>query len=131
MSEKVRTSVIDSIVLELASTGSRLICDTFGNYFYQLLFKKASAEQKETLLRALLQGEGGSNVYEISVNKTGTFAFQNIIDFMSGQRVLGDMIVQALQNSLVNGKTEDVTLKLIKENKGTHIIQRIMKTFSV
>ena len=70
-------------------------------------------------------------MYEISVNKTGTFAFQNIIDFMSGQRVLGDMIVQALQNSLVNGKTEDVTLKLIKENKGTHIIQRIMKTFSV
>ena len=45
--------------------------------------------------------------------------------------MLGDMIVKALQNSRVNGKTEDVTLKLIKENKGTHIIQRIMKTFDV
>ena len=123
MSEKVRTSVIDNIVMELAPTGSRIICDTFGNYFYQLLFKKASDEQKETLLRSLLREDGSSTVYEISVNKTGTFAFQNIIDFMAGQRVLGDMIV--------NGKTEDVTLKLIKENKGTHIIQRIMKTFDV
>ena len=118
MSEKVRTSVIDNIVMELAPTGSRIICDTFGNYFYQLLFKKASDEQKETLLRSLLREDG-------------TFAFQNIIDFMAGQRVLGDMIVKALQNSRVNGKTEDVTLKLIKENKGTHIIQRIMKTFDV
>ena len=96
MSEKVRTSVIDNIVMELAPTGSRIICDTFGNYFYQLLFKKASDEQKETLLRSLLREDGSSTVYEISVNKTGTFAFQNIIDFMAGQRVLGDMIVKAL-----------------------------------
>ena len=131
MSEKVRTAVIDAMITEITPAGSRIICDTFGNYFYQLLFRKSSSSQKETLLRALLQGEQGSTVYEISVNKTGTFAFQNIIDFMRESRVLGGMIVKALRESVVNGKVEDVTLRLIKENKGTHIVQRIMKTFEV
>lgn len=131
MSEKVRAAVLETIVGEITPTGCRIICDTFGNYFYQLLFKKASAEQKETLLRALLCGSGGSTVFEISVNKTGTFAFQNIIDFMAGNRALGDIIVASLKNGVVEGRSEDVTLKLIKENKGTHIIQRIMKTFDV
>ena len=131
MSEKVRAAVLETIVGEITPTGCRIICDTFGNYFYQLLFKKASAEQKETLLRALLCGSGGSTGFEISVNKTGTFAFQNIIDFMAGNRALGDIIVASLKNGVVEGRSEDVTLKLIKENKGTHIIQRIMKTFDV
>ena len=57
--------------------------------------------------------------------------FQNIIDFMAGNRALGDIIVASLKNGVVEGRSEDVTLKLIKENKGTHIIQRIMKTFDV
>ena len=131
MSEKVLEVIIDTMVTELASMGFHIICDTFGNYFYQLLFRKASSTQKETLLRALLHGGHGSTIYEISVNKTGTFAFQNIIDYMRDCRVLGELIVQALETSTVNGHVENVTLKLIKENKGTHIIQRIMKTFAV
>ena len=45
MSEKVRAAVLETIVGEITPTGCRIICDTFGNYFYQLLFKKASAEQ--------------------------------------------------------------------------------------
>ena len=70
----------------------------------------------------------GSTIYEISINKTGTFAFQNIIDYMDE---LGRLVMKALQKSIFNGTTENVILQLIKENKGTHIIQRIMKTFSM
>ena len=77
------------------------------------------------------KGSSGSTIYEISVNKTGTFAFQNIIDFMSNNRVLGELIVKALSSSVVNDSVENVTLRLIREIKGTHIIQRIMKTFDV
>lgn len=76
-------------------------------------------------------GEEGSTIYEISINKTGTFAFQNIIDYMSGEEVLGQLVMQSLQSSRLNGHAQNVILQLIKENKGTHIIQRIMKTFSM
>ena len=73
----------------------------------------------------------GSTIYEISINKTGTFAFQNIIDYMADNDELGRVLMKALQKSMFNGTTENVILQLIKENKGTHIIQRIMKTFSM
>ena len=142
MSESVRVTVIDEIVKEVAPTGPKIICDTFGNYFYQveippisdmqLLFKKANAQQKQELLRSLLWpkgAEGGSTIFEISVNKTGTFAFQNIIDFMAGDRTLGELIVRALERSATSEGVMNVILRLIRENKGTHIIQRIMKTF--
>ncbi|KAK8824228.1 hypothetical protein WA556_003551 [Blastocystis sp. ATCC 50177/Nand II] len=132
MSESVRVTVIDEIVKEVAPTGPKIICDTFGNYFYQLLFKKANAQQKQELLRSLLWpkgAEGGSTIFEISVNKTGTFAFQNIIDFMAGDRALGELIVRALERSATSEGVMNVILRLIRENKGTHIIQRIMKTF--
>lgn len=36
MSEQVRTMVVDEIVKEVAPTGPKIICDTFGNYFYQV-----------------------------------------------------------------------------------------------
>ena len=142
MSDSVRVAVIDEIVKEVAPTGPKIICDTFGNYFYQvralqttniqLLFKKANAQQKRELLQSLLlpKGpEGGSTIFEISVNKTGTFAFQNIIDFMAGDRALGELIVRALERSATSEGVMNVILRLIRENKGTHIIQRIMKTF--
>ena len=70
-----------------------------------------------------------STIYEISINKTGTFAFQNIIDYMADNEELGRLVMKALQKSIFNNTTENVILHLIKENKGTHIIQRIMKTF--
>ena len=73
----------------------------------------------------------GSTIYEISINKTGTFAFQNIIDYMADNEELGRLVMKALQKSIFNNTTENVILHLIKENKGTHIIQRIMKTFSM
>lgn len=75
--------------------------------------------------------EDGSTIYDISINKTGTFAFQNIIDFMSGEEVLGKLVMDSLQNSRLGNSSQNVILQLIKENKGTHIIQRIMKTFSM
>lgn len=36
MSEQVRTTVVDEVVKEVAPTGPKIICDTFGNYFYQV-----------------------------------------------------------------------------------------------
>lgn len=76
----------------------------------------------------------GSTIYEISVKKTGNFAFQNIIDYMKDSAKLGQIIVQALQHSVVNantGATEDVILPLIEHERGTHVIQRIIKTFDM
>lgn len=98
----------------------------------QPLFKKASAAQKELLLRHALFPNGEdqpSAVYEISVNKAGTLALQNIIDSMVGNTTLGEMLVRALHHSLVNDQAMDVTLLLIKDKFGTHIMQRVMKTF--
>ena len=39
----------------------------------------------------------GSTIYEISINKTGTFAFQNIIDYMADHDELGRLVMKALQ----------------------------------
>ena len=97
-----------------------------------MLFNKANAQQKKDLLYSLLLPKGpeeGSTIFEISVNKTGTFAFQNIIDFMSGDHVLGELIVHSLEKSATSDGVTNVILRLICENKGTHIVQRIMKTF--
>ena len=97
-----------------------------------MLFNKANAQQKKDLLYSLLLPKGpeeGSTIFETSVNKTGTFAFQNIIDFMSGDHVLGELIVHSLERSATSDGVTNVILRLIRENKGTHIVQRIMKTF--
>ena len=50
---------------------------------------------------------------------------------MTDNEELGRLVMKALQKSIFNNTTENVILHLIKENKGTHIIQRIMKTFSM
>ena len=38
MSDTVREIIIDSIIQEIEPTGCKIICDTFGNYFYQVSF---------------------------------------------------------------------------------------------
>lgn len=38
MSDTVRDIVIDEIIQEIEPTGCKIICDTFGNYFYQVFF---------------------------------------------------------------------------------------------
>ena len=70
LSGELCEAVVAEIVAEVLPTGCKIICDTFGNYFYQvgergrretqLLFKKATTAQKEALLQAMLFPKEGA-----------------------------------------------------------------------
>ena len=85
------------MVSEVSSSGGKVICDTFGNYFFQLLFLKAGGAERWKLLEAVLAGDGGKGLRAVSVHKTGTFAFQNIVDAMAGDEALGELVLAALE----------------------------------
>lgn len=133
--------ILDLIVHEIAPASGLLMCDTFANYFVQPLFQLLSHQQKQIILQHMVKQTQvvrnglpitAGGMYRISVDRTGTYALQNIIDHMYGSESLGRIMMSALDTETPPPDlpaNETVILALINDNKAAHVIQRIMKSF--
>lgn len=57
---------------------------------------------------------------EISKDKIGTFAIQNILDYCSNNVKLGEIVINSLK---------DYVIDLVYDTRATHVIQRCIRLF--
>jgi Pumilio-family RNA binding repeat len=101
----------DMIFSEIFPHFGELMTDAFGNYLAQKLFEFSSDEQRDALIESL-SGE----LVSISLNMHGTRAVQKMIDLLSTQRQVQNLIL-ALNLNVVT---------LIKDLNGNHVVQKCL-----
>jgi hypothetical protein len=94
-----------------------VIQDMFGNYFVQALFRHGTSQQRERMLRALL-----ASMPDVACDRNGTYALQSIVDTI-------ELDCEQHVTLLCAGLATD-TLRVVCNNHGTHVVQRLLKRFS-
>ncbi|EFC42833.1 predicted protein [Naegleria gruberi] len=89
-----------------------LMTDPFGNYLCQKLVEHCTNEHKTLIIRAV-----SKDLINISMNMHGTRAVQKLIECLTTQDQIGE-IIEALKDSVV---------PLIKDLNGNHVIQRCLQ----
>ena len=92
-----------------------LMTDPFGNYLCQKLVEYCTDEHKTLIIRAV-----SKDLIQISMNMHGTRAVQKLIECLTTQDQIGE-IIEALKDSVV---------PLIKDLNGNHVIQRCLQQLS-
>lgn len=108
----------DLIITECIGHFSNLMMNSFANYFVQTLFKNCTQSQQMKILQDI-----APSLQVLIYDKIGTYALQNIIQQMKGSNEGGKLLMTTIQKSNLNIKN------MIKDNKGTHIIQKLLKCF--
>ena len=92
----------------------KLICDTYGNYFCQKLYKVSELHQRISILNILK-----NNFITISKNKCGAHAIQSIIGEIQNIKEK-NIILEYIQSH---------ELELAYDTEGTHVLQKILSVF--
>ena len=92
----------------------KLICDTYGNYFCQKLYKVSELHQRISILNILK-----NNFITISKNKCGAHAIQSIIGEIQNIKEK-NIILEYIQSH---------ELELAYDAEGTHVLQKILSVF--
>ncbi|KAL6492529.1 hypothetical protein OROGR_033330 [Orobanche gracilis] len=108
---------IHMIFTEVKDHISELMTDQFGNYLIQKFFKVCSEEQMTQLLCLLIKDE--RKFKEICSDMHGTRAVQKLLEHLTTPE----------QRSVVVAVLRRITLALIKNNNGQHVIQHCLKYF--
>lgn len=88
--------------------------DTFGNYLIQKLFAKLSNDDFYSILTII-----SPHILELGANPHGTRVIQALINYLKTEKLI-DYLISIIK---------PVTVPLIKELNGTHIIQKISEDF--
>ena len=102
------------LITKVSPYFDKLMCDTYGNYFCQKLYKVSELNQRISILNIL-----NNNFVTISKNKCGAHAIQSII------------------GEIQNIKEKNIVLEYIKyhelelayDTEGTHVLQKILSVF--
>ncbi|KAL6545911.1 hypothetical protein OROGR_009785 [Orobanche gracilis] len=108
---------IHMIFTEVKDHICELMTDQFGNYLIQKFFKVCSEEQMTQLLYFLIKDE--RKFKEICSDMHGTRAVQKLLEHLTTPE----------QRSIVIAVLRRITLALIKNNNGQHVIQHCLKHF--
>lgn len=108
----------DLVINECIGHFSTLMMNSFANYFVQTLFKNCNHVQQIKILQDI-----SPSLPTLIYDKIGTYALQNIIQQMKGTNEGGKLLINTIQSLNLNIK------EMIKDNKGTHIIQKLLKCF--
>ncbi|KAL6525955.1 hypothetical protein OROHE_015479 [Orobanche hederae] len=108
---------IHMIFTEVKDHICELMTDQFGNYLIQKFFKVCSEEQMTQLLYLLIKDE--RKFKEICSDMHGTRAVQKLLEHLTTPE----------QRSVVIAVLRRITLALIKNNNGQHVIQHCLKYF--
>ena len=92
----------------------KLMCDTYGNYFCQKLYKVSELDQRISILNILK-----NNFITISKNKCGAHAIQSIIDEVQNIK----------EKNIILEYIHTHELELAYDNEGTHVLQKILSSF--
>ena len=102
------------LISKLAPYIDKLMCDTYGNYFCQKLYKVSELHQRISILNILKK-----NFIAISKNKCGAHAIQSIIGEIQNIKEK-NIILEYIQSH---------ELELAYDTEGTHVLQKILSVF--
>jgi hypothetical protein len=90
------------------------MCDTYGNYFCQKLYKVSELDQRISILNILK-----NNFITISKNRCGAHAIQSILDEIQNIK----------EKNIILEYIRSHELELAYDNEGTHVLQKIIQIF--
>ena len=102
------------LIAKLSPYIDKLMCDTYGNYFCQKLYKVSELNQRISILNILK-----NNFITISKNKCGAHAIQSII---------GE-IQNIQEKNIILEYIQSHELELAYDTEGTHVLQKILTVF--
>ena len=105
---------INYLIEELFPNFERIICDKYGNYFFQKLYLMSQKDYRIKILTLM-----NNYFITISKNKIGVRAMQNIIRVMQTEEERNKII------QYLNGNELELSL----DNEGTHLMQSIIEAF--
>ena len=105
---------INYLIEELFPNFERIICDKYGNYFFQKLYVMSQKDYRIKILTLM-----NNYFITISKNKIGVRAMQNIIRVMQTE----EERIKIIQ--YLNGNELEMSL----DNEGTHLMQSIIEVF--
>ena len=106
--------IIDYLINELNIYFERIICDKYGNYFFQKLYKKSQKQYRIKILNIIKD-------YFITVSK-------NEIGVLAIQGIIKAMITFEERNKIMN-YIKGYELELSLDKEGTHLMQSIIENF--
>jgi len=110
------SSACEMILAEVQSRLSTLMMDPFGNYLFQKLVEKATADQRQIMLELVR-----SNMIAAALNLHGTRSVQKFIE------VCGGKFPTEHQLYLVIAQLEPFVTKMSMDTNGNHVIQRCLQ----
>ena len=145
------TEIRTILIKKIGKSFSKIMMDTYGNYFSQKLIKISTDEQRELIIENIKD-----NFIEICENNGGTHVIQTIIEYLKTKKekemILnyiknyemelslnqnGTHVIKKIINSIEENEREDLTLNLLKEtnikilcvdSKGICIIRQLIKS---
>ena len=102
------------LITKISPYIDKLMCDTYGNYFCQKLYKVSELHQRISILNILK-----NNFLTISKNKCGAHAIQSIIGEVQNIKEK-NIILEYIQSH---------ELELAYDSEGTHVLQKILSVF--
>ena len=102
------------LITKISPYIDKLMCDTYGNYFCQKLYKVSELHQRISILNILK-----NNFLTISKNKCGAHAIQSIIGEVQNIKEK-NIILEYIQSH---------ELELAYDTEGTHVLQKILSVF--
>ena len=102
------------LITKISPYIDKLMCDTYGNYFCQKLYKVSELQQRISILNILK-----NNFLTISKNKCGAHAIQSIIGEVQNIKEK-NIILEYIQSH---------ELELAYDTEGTHVLQKILSVF--
>ncbi|GER42158.1 pumilio 12 [Striga asiatica] len=115
--EEGKPEDIRLIFSEIKDSICELMVDQFGNYLVQKFFRVCNEDQMTQLLCVLINDE--RKFKEICTDMHGTRAVQKLIEHLTN----------AEQRSLLTSVLRRITLPLVKNNNGQHVIQHCLRYF--
>ncbi|CAA0806786.1 Pumilio homolog 12 [Striga hermonthica] len=115
--EEGKPEDIRLIFSEIKDSICDLMVDQFGNYLVQKFFRVCNEDQMTQLLCVLINDE--RKFKEICTDMHGTRAVQKLIEHLTN----------AEQRSLLTSVLRRITLPLVKNNNGQHVIQHCLRYF--
>lgn len=107
--------VSDLIFNEIKDVVDDVMCNSFGNYTYQLLIDKLNKEQRLILLKNSI-----NQLLKICLDSHGTRAFQKLIDIIDTNEDI-EIIIQGISPHIIT---------LSRDLNGNHVVQKILTKFT-
>eukprot|EP00764_Aduncisulcus_paluster_P006860 gnl/Carplike_NY0171/2272_a3066_525.p1 GENE.gnl/Carplike_NY0171/2272_a3066_525~~gnl/Carplike_NY0171/2272_a3066_525.p1 ORF type:complete len:776 (+),score=184.92 gnl/Carplike_NY0171/2272_a3066_525:99-2330(+) len=107
--------LIGMILAESLDSMSIIMCNPFGNYFFQCLVKIASEEKRTELVKAV-----APHLAKLSLNQHGTRSVQALLDAADTDK----------ERQFIRSGLKDHVVPLIRDISGNHVISRCISCFS-